>query len=517
MRTVEQGQAEKKGRCCSAERLSLLLLLLLYLGVGVLYAFLTPPWQVPDEPAHFNYVRHIWQTHRLPVLQAGDYDQAYLERIKAAHFPPQMSVNNIRYEAHQPPLYYVSAALLLAPLAHAPQMQQLYALRLYSLFLGLLSLLVIYKTFRLVFPAHAGWALAGVAFVAFLPQHLAMMAGVDNDAMAELALNVTLYFSARFLLRTQRDWRDYAALGLAVVAVIWTKMTAYVVLPTAFLALLAGNFCRGRWLHGWQPVPDRTARWQRLLWGVVVPLSATLLWFGRNVLVYGDHDILGLRRHAQVVVGQPRTADFIAAHGVAPYLDRLVSWTFNSFWGQFGWMGVLLNRRLYTLFLYLTAVMVLAGGYFLYKLFWESTLFSLRQKVVILLAQLSAVGTIVAYLWYNISFLQTQGRYLFPALLPWVLVVIPGLWFLLQPDLEPILALGFAGGALWAVFSAALHIFDLHKWDALILAGWSFYFLLGRKEGQRRRSVLLFLPFLGLSGLAVIILYRFILPGLALP
>ena len=30
-----------------------------YLTIGVLYGFRTPAWQVPDEPAHYNYVRHL--------------------------------------------------------------------------------------------------------------------------------------------------------------------------------------------------------------------------------------------------------------------------------------------------------------------------------------------------------------------------------------------------------------------------------------------------------------------------
>src|SRR5512136_1730645 len=81
-----------------------------YVVIGTLYAVKTPAWQVPDEPAHYNYVRHIAEGGGLPVLQPGDYDQAYLERIKAAKFPPSMPVDSIRYESWQPPLYYVLAA-----------------------------------------------------------------------------------------------------------------------------------------------------------------------------------------------------------------------------------------------------------------------------------------------------------------------------------------------------------------------------------------------------------------------
>src|SRR2546421_12851096 len=88
-----------------------LLLLILFFQVlfGVLYAVRTPHWEAPDEPAHFNYVRVLAVTGTFPVLQQGDYDQAYLEEIKSEKFPPELSVDAIRYESHQPPLYYVIA------------------------------------------------------------------------------------------------------------------------------------------------------------------------------------------------------------------------------------------------------------------------------------------------------------------------------------------------------------------------------------------------------------------------
>ncbi len=42
-----------------------------YLVLGFLYASLTPPWQTPDEPAHYNYVRYIVENRALPELITG--------------------------------------------------------------------------------------------------------------------------------------------------------------------------------------------------------------------------------------------------------------------------------------------------------------------------------------------------------------------------------------------------------------------------------------------------------------
>lgn len=89
----------------------LLLILVGYLLVGGLFAAQVPAWQAPDEPAHYNYVRQL-ANGRLPIMAAGDYDQAYLDEIRGAQFAPEYSVADIEYEDWQPPLYY----LLLTPI-----------------------------------------------------------------------------------------------------------------------------------------------------------------------------------------------------------------------------------------------------------------------------------------------------------------------------------------------------------------------------------------------------------------
>ena len=79
-------------------------ILVVYLVVGSLYAAGTPIWQAPDEPAHYNYIRSLAEGEGLPVMESGDYDQAYLSRLTSEAFPPELSVLPLEYEDHQPPL-----------------------------------------------------------------------------------------------------------------------------------------------------------------------------------------------------------------------------------------------------------------------------------------------------------------------------------------------------------------------------------------------------------------------------
>ena len=61
----------------------LILILVAYLLVASQYARLTPDWQAPDEPAHYNYVAHLANQRALPVLRAEDYDQELIGELLA--------------------------------------------------------------------------------------------------------------------------------------------------------------------------------------------------------------------------------------------------------------------------------------------------------------------------------------------------------------------------------------------------------------------------------------------------
>ena len=206
-------------------RLALVLILLAYAVIGTLYAACTPPWQAPDEPAHYNYIRALAEERALPVIEEGDYDQEYLSRLTSQKFPPEFSIAPLRYEDHQPPLYYLLAVPVYLLFEGA-----LFPLRLLSVVLGLFLLTVVHRLVRDLFPDRPFLALAAVVLIAFLPQHVAMTAAVNNDILAELVLATALWLAVR---PNPRPWVLGAVVGLALL----TKTTAYVALPVALLAL----------------------------------------------------------------------------------------------------------------------------------------------------------------------------------------------------------------------------------------------------------------------------------------
>ncbi len=498
----EDARAEQRARW------AFVLILCVYVFVATLYALYTPLWQVPDEPAHVNYALHVARTGTLPILRQGDYDADYLERIKAARFPPEMPVSSIRYESHQPPLYYLSAALLIrlfVPTSVAATTSPVlapavYIMRLYSVVLSLGLLLAAYAIMRRLFPRHPAFALAGVAFVAFIPQHVAMMAGANNDALAELVLALVLLRLIIDLQDTPAGWKPSIWRGILLGAALLTKTTIY--LP-AFLAWGTFHAVRSR----------REAIVPRLLIEGGTALLIASPFYVRNLLVYGWPDFLGLRRHAQIVVGQMTTAEFVAREGWKALWKRALTWTFRSFWGQFGWMGVLMDARVYRGLGYFSLVLGVAAIAHIAAEIRPSRLHLSPNRRGLTILAAAAAGTVASYVGYNISFLQHQGRYLFPMLIPLTAFIVPGVWLLLAPERAHKIALITLAGTILAVVAAFLDTGPFDRWDALSLFTLTVWFTLAWRW-TRWRPLWLVLPFLSLGGIALLALYRFILPAL---
>lgn len=389
-----------------------------YLLTGALFAVNTPAWQAPDEPAHYNYVRQIAQDGCCPRIEPGDWQSEYQRRLTANRFAPQLlgSLDTIQYEDHHPPLYY-----LLASIAFKLSDGSLTVLRLFSVALGAATVILSYLVSRRVIPSRPQIALAVMALVAFLPQRLAMTSAVNNDALAEVIVGLGLLWIIRCLRGDNIPaWQLGVIAGLALV----TKITIY------FLTLLLPLAILLRWRKSERQL-STLARELTVFAGVALVIGGG--WWLRNISVYGFPDLLGLAAHDAVVTDQLRTSDYIARHGWGTYLGQILSVTFKSFWGQFGWMALPLDN-------------VLAG--WIYRGFGLLTLTGITglllklrplraksanedgctdsQRDIIAVFVASVLLVLLAYVYYNIEFVQWQGRYLFPALIPIAIGLVCG-------------------------------------------------------------------------------------------
>ncbi len=389
-----------------------LTILLGYLVAGALYARYTPAWQTPDEPAHYNYIRQVVETGCCPRIEAGDWSSEYLGRLTSSRFAPELlgELDSVQYEDHHPPLYY-----LLASLVYRFSEGELITLRLFSVLLGAGVAVLSYLVCRRVLPNQPQIALAAMALVAFLPQHLHMMSAVNNDALAELLVGLVLLWLLRYM---ESDALPIWQLGLLIGLAFLTKLTIY------FLALIVPLAIWLKWRRSGEPTSEllRSLGTFALVAGIIGGV-----WWLRNISAYGFPDFLGLAAHDHAVADQPRTADYIAEHGIQTFLIDLASTTYGSFWGQFGWMALPLDSVLGG-WIYRGFGLLLLGG------LSGALLASRRGEIALTSWVLLLVTILIALLqfgYYNIEFRQWQGRYLFPALIPLAFLLVYGFdhWF----------------------------------------------------------------------------------------
>lgn len=224
-----------------------LLLSLLILGFlhSVIYVFLIPPWWNNDEAGHFEYAWLIANRPNWP--QRGDYDnQLRLQMGEASmrfgvenpfNFGPEdLKKDPIEIGVSQVgelPVYHLLASIPLRLMRGTDILAQMYAARLVSTALTVLSLYFAWKTIFELFPRKA-WMVT--LFLALLPGFINVMAAVNSDVAAGVSAALFLWMSARILKRGF-SYSNLAGSIIAIVLCFYSREITRVLLLSAPLVL----------------------------------------------------------------------------------------------------------------------------------------------------------------------------------------------------------------------------------------------------------------------------------------
>ena len=423
----------------------LLLIVVSFLGLGVLYGITTPALETPDEVWHYAYVRQLAVHHELPVVDA-EGKQPY------------------RHEGLQPPLYYIIGSTLItwiserdlnqtpAPNPYGrigdPRAQSndnrnaflhpsdegsifqganlaIHLLRLYSLLLGAGTVVLTYALAREVLPERPIIALGAAAFVAFLPQFIFISAAISNDNLATLLTVGTLWQLVR-IMRLGLTRTRIAILGVLVGAALLTKLNTIALTPLVLIALAYVAKAKREWRSAVE------GAW--MVAGIVALIAGW--WYLRNLQLYGD--LTTFSRLAVLVGERPRSLSFLRWFSAESEGLRL------SLWGLFGWFNIMAAPQFYILFDALASV----------GLFGMVVALARRRDLNIGLAILALWSVLIFIaLWgYASIIITSQGRLLFPALPGWAILWCWGVSALIPSRVRPWTMLGI--GAAQAVVAA---------------------------------------------------------------
>jgi len=188
--------------------------------------------------------------------------------------------------------------------------------------------------------------------------------------------------------------------------------------------------------------------------------------------------------------------------------------TFRSFWAQFGWMGVLIDQRIYQALALLSLVVFLGLLLYLLRVRVNRHLLTPFQWRALGVLGLWLLSTTLLYIWYNVQFVQHQGRYLFPALPAIALAAALGFTETLRPTRARLMALlstlGIAGS-----LGLILLTHRAFKTLSLLLGLSALLYIVIWRLGARWTWVWEAGLYLALVGLDLVCLFRFIVPCFA--
>jgi hypothetical protein len=395
----------------------LYLILTLYVVFGILHIFATPVMEAWDEPWHYPVVKYIVDHgFTLPVQMIG-IDTPW------------------RQQGSQPPLYYILGAALtfwidtsdmellrrMNPhaatgaaqpdgnanlIVHRVELERfpfqgttlaIYILRLFSVFLGLCTILITYGLAHEVFPGQPALAVGAAALNAFLPMFVFISATVTNDNLSNLTGNAIALLLVRLIKSEQQPrLRFYVLLGIATGAGLLCKLSIGFFIPMIAVSLLYVSFC----LRDYRPFVVGG-----LISGVVA-ISVTGWWYIRNMQLYGDPT--GLNVFLDIVGRR-----YPPANPAQLWSERFsFIW---SYWGAYGTINILLPEVLYTIFDAVGIFSALSVLIFLGKSLLRRE-WSARQWMVVSITLILPVVTFVALIRWTTETPGSQGRLVFIAL-----------------------------------------------------------------------------------------------------
>ena len=419
-------------------RLALALLVLATLLRGVAWAAALPPWQGPDEPAHYEYVERLANGDYPPrdgaqvpsaallaSLNATGYDRFLVRTPDRPLDAPLHTLPRERPDLSEagrgalsatayPPLYYAA----LVPLYRLPGLttatDRLYAVRFGSALMGAALVWTAFLLFRRV--ARDGLAVLGAALLSLAPLVSQASAICNPDIGLALLSTALALCCVRLRLDGVTPLRALGTLALAV-AVSATKPVGPVAAGVIVAALLGVPWLLSR-------------RRGALVTSVAVPLAGLAVYAG--ALWHDGFSPLANARYAVSYVWQFYLPPLpFMEHIFSPGIitDPVPAW---AIWmrtgvGYFGWISAAMPRAVYQLAALTIALGALGA---LVVLVRERRLQPAGRGALLVAAALAVLLFVVALHTAELAYLlQTrgtdrllQGRYLLPviplALLP---------------------------------------------------------------------------------------------------
>jgi 4-amino-4-deoxy-L-arabinose transferase-like glycosyltransferase len=343
---------------------------LVALANGLAWSLIVPPFQVPDENAHYAYVQQVAERGTLPrqlpvgsglspredrtidaLLTFGvaghgenpapdtEAQQQVIGQIAREELPAKGSGDALSATAN-PPLYYALQAIPYKLMPSGKVLDKLAAMRCLSALMGALTVLLVFMLLRELLPGTPWCWTVGALAVAFEPLFGFMSGGVNSDNLLYLAGAGVLWALARAFRRGLTPARG-AVIGAFLATGLLSKFTLLGFIPAVAVALLL--LVRRAWRSERRPALAGAA------WAVAIAGAPVALYVALNRLVWHRSAIPGGVGGVGGQGGRVFSLHQEAYHVwqlFLPHLWQNAQFTYYPLWdtwfkgfmGRFGWL-----------------------------------------------------------------------------------------------------------------------------------------------------------------------------------
>ncbi len=424
------------------QHLGIVVILAAFFALGITYSVITPLFEAPDELQHYARIKRLAEAIGLLDLDPTVSQLAHQERYqqplyhllgalatfwdnasdmpRLLWFNPHADIGVAKADGNVNLLIHTSAENF----PYRGTALGVHALRFLSVLMGTGTVLITYLIALEIFPQRQYLALGAAAINAFIPQFLFISGAINNDNLVTILSSIVLWLLIP-LVETPISMGRSVLVGVIIGLATLTKVNALGLLPLAVLVVAISSYRQ----HSVKLFISRTA----------LLLAATALvsgWrFVRNWQLYGDPTALQMflntlaPRHPQ-----PTLRQFMAEWGDYSH----------SFWGLFGLGNVPLGDTVYRILDILALLGALGILIFLIRAWQERKANDEALiKVLVLLAwPIILFGSLMSW---AIRILTSIGRFLFPAISAFSILVFLGLSQLVPQRYTKILTCLIAG------------------------------------------------------------------------
>jgi hypothetical protein len=355
---------------------------LVMLANGLAWSLITPPFEVPDENAHYGYVAQVAERKTMPrIVQPeamlspledytlgsllfyeivgqranpspmSELQQRTVEDFERSHLS-RVGSGDALSATNNPPLYYALEAIPYKLGSSGSVLDRLALMRVLSVLMGAVTVLLVYMFLVELLPGRRWAWSAGTLVVAFQPMFGFMTGGVNNDNLLYLTATGVLWGLARTFRRGLTP-ANGALIGGFLGAGIVTKLTMLGFVPAAALGVLIA--LRRAWSGARAPAV-RGACWALALGTAPFALDVLL-----NYLAWNRGAIPGGVGSVSTTQGVPALAFgfrdelahiwqlFLPSIGMRDQFTYVPLWKtwFKGFVGRFGWLDYKFSYHFY--------------------------------------------------------------------------------------------------------------------------------------------------------------------------